>query len=92
MRRDIAIVHYNTPELTRAAILSVRKHTPGCTFTVFDNSDKRPFEPMDGVRVIDNTGGQVIDFDAMLARYPDKRDTANEHGSAKHIASARRTS
>ena len=87
MRRDIAIVHYNTPELTRAAILSVRKHTTGCTFTVFDNSDKRPFEPMDGVKVIDNTKGQVIDFDAMLSRYPDKRDTANEQGSAKHIAS-----
>ncbi len=87
MRRDIAIVHYNTPELTRAAILSVRKHTTGCTFTVFDNSDKRPFEPMDGVKVIDNTKGHLIDFDAMLSRYPDKRDTANEQGSAKHIAS-----
>ena len=87
MVRDIAIIHYNTPELTRAAILSVRKHTPGCRFTVFDNSDIRPFEPMSGVSVIDNTKGEVIDFNAMLARYPDKRQTANNHGSAKHIAS-----
>lgn len=87
MVRDIAIVHYNTPELTRAAILSVRKHTPGCRFTVFDNSDRRPFEPMPGVKVIDNTRGQVIDFDAMLERYPGKVDTVNEQGSAKHIAS-----
>ena len=87
MVRDIAIVHYNTPELTRAAILSVRKHTPGCRFTVLDNSDKRPFVPMPGVKVIDNTKGQVIDFDAMLDRYPGKVDTVNEQGSAKHIAS-----
>ncbi len=86
MVRDIAIVHYNTPELTKATILSVRKHTAGCRFTVFDNSDKRPFEPMPGVKVIDNTKGQVIDYDALLAKYPDKRDTANEQGSAKHIA------
>ena len=87
MVRDIAIVNYNTPELTTMAIRSVRKHTPGCRFTVFDNSDKYPFEGMDGVRVIDNTKGQVIDFDALLAKYPNKRDTANNHGSAKHIAS-----
>ena len=87
MVRDVVIVHYNTPELTRAAILSVRKHTSGCRFTVFDNSDKRPFEPMPGVKVIDNTKGQVIDFDALLDRYPGKVDTVNEQGSAKHIAS-----
>ena len=87
MNRNVAIVHYNTPELTRAAILSLRKHTKGCKVTVFDNSDKRPFQPMPGVTVIDNTKGQVIDFDAMLDRYPNKVDTVNEQGSAKHIAS-----
>ena len=26
MRKTVAIVHFNTPELTEAAILSIRKH------------------------------------------------------------------
>ena len=74
MRKEIAIVHYNTPELTVAAILSVRKHSlTDYHFTVFDNSDRRPFtKQMDGVTIIDNTKGQVIDFEAELAKYPDK--------------------
>ena len=39
-QKEIAIVHYNTPELTEAAILSVRKHCQeNYHFTIFDNSD-----------------------------------------------------
>ena len=86
LRRQVAIVHYNTPELTRAAILSLRKQT-GMRYevTVFDNSDRRPFGSIgDGgsgcndvaaygtVRVIDNTKGKVIDFEKELAKYPEK--------------------
>lgn len=85
--RNVAIVHFNTPELTRAAIQSVQRHTPGCHFTVFDNSDCRPFKPMRGVRIIDNTKGQFINFDAMLARYPKRESTSYYQASAKHIAS-----
>jgi hypothetical protein len=84
---DVAIVHYNTPELTAACIKSVRRNTPGCRFTVFDNSDKRPFVPMEGVEVIDNTRGQIINFKAMICRYPDRVETCNGHASSKHIAS-----
>ena len=62
-------------------------HTPDCNFTVFDNSDKRPFKGMDGVEVIDNTCGQIINFDDMLAKYPNKIRTACNWGSEKHIAS-----
>lgn len=87
LNRNIAIVHYNTPELTRATILSIRKHTKGCDITVFDNSDKRPFPPMEGVRIIDNTKGQLIDFNAMIDRYPGRIETACNWGSEKHIAS-----
>lgn len=87
MQKNVAIVHYNTPELTTAAIQSLWLHTPGCKVTVFDNSDIRPFPPMKGVNVIDNTKGQVVDFAAMLARYPNKLETACNHGSEKHIAS-----
>jgi len=97
-----AIVHYNTPKLTRAAVLSLWKHTPGCRVVVFDNSDRLPIagcSQWDDLRssplvtVIDNTGGQVIDFDGMLAQYPDRelgdRNKSN-FGSAKHTASVDR--
>ena len=87
MRKNVAIVHFNTPELTRAEILSLWKNTPDCSITVFDNSDKRPFVPMDGVRVIDNTKGQIINFEKELAKYPDKTQTRNEWASAKHAMS-----
>ncbi len=83
MERNVCTVNFNTPDLTRAAILSLRKHTPGCRVTVFDNSDRIPFGTMDGVRVIDNTRGQVIDFDAFLRQFPYKTDARNDWGSAK---------
>ena len=85
-QKTVAIIHYNTPELTEAAILSLRKHGgEDYHVTVFDNSapsidqktgeryDARPFTAeMPGVTVIDNTKGQVIDFEKELAKYPDK--------------------
>ena len=88
--RQVAIVHYNTPELTEAAILSLRKHGgEDYEVTIFDNSDRRPFtKQMDGVRVIDNTSGQVIDFDAELAKYPEREPRfamQSNYGSFKHI-------
>ena len=92
-KREVAIVHYNTPELTEATILSLRKHG-GMDYhvTVFDNSDQRPFKGgMAGVDVIDNTKGQVIDFDLELARFPQKCDmTKNEWGSDKHMMSVQK--
>lgn len=87
MVKNVAIVHYNTPELTDACVRSVWKHTPDATVTIFDNSDKRPFPPMERVTIIDNTKGQKVDFEAMLSRYPDKIPTACNWGSEKHIAS-----
>lgn len=84
MKKNVAIVHFNTPELTRATILSLWKHTPDCHVAVFDNSDRRPFEPMEGVTLIDNTKGQIIDFDEFLSRFPNKGATDNNWGSAKH--------
>ena len=87
MQKNVAIVHYNTPELTTAAVLSLWKHTPDAAVTVFDNSDRRPFPPMEGVRLIDNTCGKVVDFQSLIDRYPDKIKTACNFGSEKHIAS-----
>ena len=85
-QRDVVIVNYNTQELTDAAIMSLNKHTPGCSVHVFDNSDKEPFvNKHKNVDVIDNTEGQVIDFDMFLAGFPDKEETTkNNFASAKH--------
>ena len=103
-KRQVAIIHYNTPELTEAAILSLRKHG-GVDYeiTIFDNSapaidqktgekyEARPFTAeMKGVTVIDNTKGQVIDFEKELAKYPDKSPEIGcvkscVYGSDKHM-------
>ena len=89
MKKDVVIIHYNTPELTAAAIKSLNKTTEGCHVIVFDNSDKEPFvNTFDNVEVIDNTKGQLIDFDAWLATFPDKEPSpGNNYGSAKHCFS-----
>ena len=94
-QKEIAIVHYNTPEMTEAAILSVRKHCiVDYHFTIFDNSDTRPFiKKMKGVKVIDNTKGKIIDFEEELAKYPDKEwemAKKSNHGSVKHILSVQK--
>ena len=85
--QNIATVHFNTQQLTMATVASIRKHTPGCRITVFDNSDRLPFPKYPGVTVIDNTKGQCIDFGELLARYPDQKSTDYYQASAKHIAS-----
>lgn len=91
-KRAAGIVHYNTPELTEAAIKSLWKQTGNrYEVTLLDNSDRRPFTAkMDGVRVIDNTKGQVIDFEKELEKYPDKcwaLAHKSNYGSAKHMMS-----
>lgn len=84
MEKNVCIVNFNTPELVRTAVSSLWKQTPDAKVTVFDNSDKTPCFEMDGVSVIDNTKGQVIDFQEFLSRFPDKQPTSNNWGSAKH--------
>ena len=89
--RQVVIVNYNTQELTDAAIRSLNKHTPGCRVAVFDNSDRKPFVNTFGnVEVIDNTRGQIVDFDRMLEEHPDRIMEDVKHsnfGSAKHCRS-----
>lgn len=73
-KKTVAIIHFNTPELTEACILSIRKHGgKDYRVVVFDNSDERPFRvQMAGVDVIDNTHGQLIDFDKLLSAFPQR--------------------
>ena len=92
--RTAAIVNYNTPELAEAAILSLRKHGgEDYKVVIFDNSTERPFKKkMKGVKVIDNTKGQLIDFDKELAKFKNKVpecgvDGKCVYGSDKHMMS-----
>lgn len=85
---NIATVHYNTPELTGALVQSIRKNITDAQITIFDNSDTRPFRP-DGpeINYIDNTRGQILDFDAVLARHPRRDLGKGQSGSVKHTMS-----
>ena len=89
MKKDIVIIHYNTPELTEATIKTINKTTDGCHIIVFDNSNERPFKnTFDNVEVIDNTKGEIINFDEWLKTFPDKEPSpGNDWGSAKHCYS-----
>jgi hypothetical protein len=94
-QKTICIVHFNTPELTEAAILSVRKQcAENYQIVVFDNSDKRPFtKKMKGVKVINNRKQQVVNFDEELEKHPNKCwDLAHQsnYGSMKHMMSVQK--
>lgn len=89
----VAIIHYNTPELTHACIGSLL-HNGGLgtklRVVLFDNSDERPFPESSGITVVDNTKGQVIDFNAELEKFPQRDRSIGcakgcEFGSVKHM-------
>ena len=90
-KKTVAIIHYNTPELTMAAIGSLLKNGGGpFRVVVFDNSDQRPFEGATNVQVFDNTKGQIIDFDKELEKFPERDRSIGcakgcEFGSVKHM-------
>ena len=92
MKKDVLIIHYNTPELTAATIKSLNKTTEGVKIIVLDNSDQKPFVNMfDNVEVIDNTKGQVVDFKEWLDTFKDKEPSpGNDYGSAKHCYSVQK--
>jgi len=89
------IAHYNTPNVTSAAVRSIDKNAKGIDrVVIFDSSDRDPFVAPEtvsvGIDVVDNTSGKVIDFDEMLRGFPDKvaRDARiSNYGSAKHCRS-----
>ena len=88
---NFLIVHYNTPLLTECLVKSVNKFTPDSKIYVFDNSDKEPFVYRCGnLEYIDNTDGQIINFDKWLQNYPSRLRSPgklNKWGSAKHCYS-----
>lgn len=88
-----AVIHYNTPRLTTAAIRSLWRHHPGCRVIIFDNSDKKPLsmDALNGhdehITVINNTRAQIIDFPRWLDTFPDKAHNNNGYASARHAYS-----
>ncbi len=88
MNKNFVIINYNTQELTEHCIMSINKFVEGAHIFVFDNSDKEPFvSTFENVNVIDNTNGEIIDFEKFLSRYPSRKRSGgkrNGWGSAKH--------
>ena len=82
---NVMIVNFNTQILTDACIESINKHTKNVNIYIFDNSDKEPYvNTFANVTVMDNTKGQIIDFNKWLDGYPVKNPMGNNYGSAKH--------
>lgn len=87
---EVLVCHYNTPEFLNAALQSLFHFSPSAHVTVFENSDRRPWEGTHpNVSVIDNTRGQIIDF-SFLSSFARRVPTTNNWGSAKHCASVDR--
>ena len=82
---NILIVNYNTQKLTDACIRSINDNVSNARIFLFDNSDKVPFvNKYKNVFVINNTKGDIIDFDKWLSKFPNKNPMSNNYGSAKH--------
>lgn len=86
------IVNFNTTILTTCACASIVKNHPDAKFVIFDNSDKVPFGNLGlfDITYIDNTKGQIINFENELNKYPDRTVVQQmmtgkiNFGSAKH--------
>ena len=91
MKKNILIIHYNTPYLTECLVRSINLFVEDAVIYIFDNSTDRPFTAeFDNVTVFDNTKGEIIDFDKWLEKYPKKKLSGgklNKWGSAKHCYS-----
>lgn len=88
MNKNIVIVHYNTPNITECLVKSINLFVEDANIYIFDNSDKLPFTAtFDNVTIIDNTQGQIIDFDKWLSSFKRKAYSRNKWASAKHCYS-----
>lgn len=91
MKKNILIIHYNTPYLTECLVRSINLFVKDAIIYIFDNSTEKPFTAeFDNLTVFDNTKGEIIDFDKWLDKYPKKKlsgGKTNKWGSAKHCYS-----
>ena len=73
MKKNILIIHYNTPYLTECLVRSINLFVKDAIIYIFDNSNEKPFTAkFDNVTVFDNTKGQIIDFNKWLEKYPNR--------------------
>lgn len=92
--KTICIINYNTTTLTECCIQSIRKQCADeYRIVVLDNSDVEPFTTTrTAVEVLDNTSGQLVNFEESLAKWP-KRNARQgcwagcNFGSVKHMLS-----
>ena len=91
MKKNIVIIHYNTPRLTECLVRSINLFVKDAVIYIFDNSDKEPFTAkFDNVTLLDNTKGEIINFNKWLDNYKNKNNShgkVNGWGSAKHCYS-----
>ena len=91
MKKNILIIHYNTPYLTECLVKSINLFVEDAIIYIFDNSNEKPFtSKFENVTVFDNTKGQIIDFNKWLEKYPKRNLSSgnfNKWGSAKHCYS-----
>lgn len=84
--KKICIVHYNTPYALTCLIKSINLHVNDAYIYVFENSDKELFvNTFDNVEIFDNSHGQILDYEALLKKYPNKKcGERNKWASFKH--------
>lgn len=88
MNKNVCIVHYNTPYVLTCLIHSINKHVSNTKIYIFENSDKDIFvNTFDNVKVFDNSKGQILDYETILEKYPERHLTPSakrKWGSFKH--------
>lgn len=85
---NILIIHYNTPFLTECLIRSINRNVRECHIYIFDNSDIHPFTyKQSNLTILDNTKGEIINFDEWLKQFPYVNEGTGKRGSARHCYS-----
>ena len=81
----IAIINYNTNALVNALIKSIKKNVKSVDYDiiVFDNSTNEKFKCPNGIKLIDNTKNNLIDF-AKNIKETSCVPSANNYASYKH--------
>lgn len=85
----IGMCNYNTSAITNACVKSILKNSGlDCEIWILDNSDKEKFildndvADRKRVKILDNTRGNIIDFDAIVKKYGGKLDDSTSSGYA----------
>ena len=89
MKKNVCIVHYNTPYALTCLIKSINMHVNDAYIYIFENSDKDKFiNTFDNVKIFDNSEGQIINFEKILEQHPEHyKGTLNNYASFKHCIS-----